>query len=797
MPASNDRTNQARTDAPLTRTPRLEARLVALRGRLVRSVLLHAAGSVLLVASGWILFAFLADWGLQVPRLVRLLHLGVLAALPLAAAWREGYRHLRRIPDRSGLAVLAERGTPGSDQLLVSAVQFQSRAADSSVGGKTGPGGGVTGSGGESGLESELIGRVLAQAEHRADEIDFDAALDARGPHRRFALGSVAALAVSVGLFALPGNYASIFIGRLLGGNQPWPQRTFLALELPVAERDGMVRIEGEVLRAQIARGTDLNVIVTAEGVIPGEVRLVFDDGRRTTLAGGARGVFRTRLPAMRESVGFYVVGGDDRDGLPRAEVEVLRPPDVTAVAIAVEPPPYSGLPREVFTDGGARALRGSRVTVAVRVDPPEVQGRVVLLPENRTIELTSQPMPGSENDDSFGLGFEFLAERDVRLRFELTDANGLSNPDPGLFAIDVVEDRAPEVQLAAPGRSNVETIAGGALPLRARIDDDFGVIDVSWRGRRSSEDDWSLGAPLAAVVLDESPLPGRPPRAVRVHQLLEVNDLLGEGDVDGAQLVIEVAATDNGQPPHEGVTPPVRLRVLRADEMLRRVQDRLAAARVDAAALAELQRERRGRVEDLLDGLTDDGLGSANLGAADERAVRSAINGQRRVRTDSQGLMRSLAAVTEMVLYARLDPKAEELLTELDRAQAERVERAFVEEPWRDLVAFRASSTVGQGGFAGHLVDLVELGLAVEGGVDEGLAALDRAELATSDSARRVALVEAVEAQSATLTRIEDLLDRLAEWDNFQSVLTLARDLLERQKAVRDRARRLATEER
>jgi hypothetical protein len=35
---------------------------------------------------------------------------------------------------------------------------------------------------------------------------------------------------------------------------------------------------------------------------------------------------------------------------------------------------------------------------------------------------------------------------------------------------------------------------------------------------------------------------------------------------------------------------------------------------------------------------------------------------------------------------------------------------------------------------------------------------------------------------------RVEALLAELAEWDNFQNVLTLARDILNRQKALRDR---------
>jgi len=51
-------------------------------------------------------------------------------------------------------------------------------------------------------------------------------------------------------------------------------------------------------------------------------------------------------------------------------------------------------------------------------------------------------------------------------------------------------------------------------------------------------------------------------------------------------------------------------------------------------------------------------------------------------------------------------------------------------------------------------------------------------------------ALLDAASAQRAALARIDELIARLAEWDNFQSVLNLARDILHRQKSLRDRTK-------
>jgi hypothetical protein len=48
--------------------------------------------------------------------------------------------------------------------------------------------------------------------------------------------------------------------------------------------------------------------------------------------------------------------------------------------------------------------------------------------------------------------------------------------------------------------------------------------------------------------------------------------------------------------------------------------------------------------------------------------------------------------------------------------------------------------------------------------------------------------LALAVERETRAQEHVAALLDRLAEWDNFQSILTLTRDILGRQKSIRDK---------
>ena len=98
--------------------------------------------------------------------------------------------------------------------------------------------------------------------------------------------------------------------------------------------------------------------------------------------------------------------------------------------------------------------------------------------------------------------------------------------------------------------------------------------------------------------------------------------------------------------------------------------------------------------------------------------------------------------------------------------------------------------------GLAGNLTQILGVAMAIsEEHAPQAAAELERAQNAVDMPSVRVALERAEAEQKLALGRIEDLLERLAEWDSFQSVLSLTRDLLERQSALRQRTQRFASE--
>jgi len=770
-------------DSPLTKTPALERALLRLRSRIRGLVFVHGIGTVLAVSSVWLVFAFLADWGLHVPRAVRLLHSAVVILLPAYFVWRELIRPLRKIPDRPGLALLLEREDPNLDELLVSATEFQLETGTPSG-------------------DPALIADVCREAETRVPSLSTRSILDPGAPALRMFAG-LTCVAITMTLFIKIPEHAGIFFDRLLGRQVAWPQRTKLDIEFP-----GLADVTrtDEWIDVRLAHGSDVPVLIRALGIAPEEVSLRVGDGSEVFLPQGNSSIYRHVFPALTHNLEFSFVGGDDQAGSPVVRLTVLQPPDIEGIAVRTTPPAYTGLPERIEFNRDVEALVGSEVEVFMLPTPADATGVARLLPENRTLELvpTDYPLAPSETLDADGevrtpkpgLRFRFEAERSVRFRFELTDDSGLTNPDPGLYAVSVIEDTPPTVQLHAPSRTDVETVAGGAIPLRVIANDDFGLVSLSWHVTESRDEANAHRGDLELEPLigAEPTAPGTPVTAARANALFDISALAGpEGATNGSTYNLEVQATDNRQPePGLGTSTSVRIRVVSTDELMRRVRDRLARVRTQANQLAELQTEKRQRVQELLEGLATDDL----LEAGDRRELSSALNGQRLVRGDANSLTQELAAVVETILYAGLDDQAGPLLIALHTRMQAASNRSFQTEIWRTLVDDYNRGQLGAAGLAGNLTGILGVALAISEDHTPGASdALERAQDTTDASTLHAELETAQREQGQALARVEDLLERLSEWDSFQSVLLLTRDILERQSNLRQRTQRFATE--
>lgn len=793
--------------ARLEATPALERVLARVGHALSTTIAVHGLATVVALTVGWIGWCWFADFVLRVPYAVRVVHLVAAVVVPCVATWHFVIRPWKRRPERAGLAMLVERSERSLGELFVSAVELQRSPRPSG--------------------DPERIREVLADAERRASALAATPEL-ARVVDRRPALvrGGLAALCVALCVFAATrsAEHTRIFFARLAGGTTAWPQRTHLFVSIPVAPERANVTVGATDIAVRVARGVDLPVLVRAEGVVPEEVVLALSGGEEIALSESSEGEFRAVLRALQEDFSFHVSGGDDPRGDKTVTVTVLEPPDLAGLAIRIVPPAYTGMPERLERDHDVRVPAGSKLAIAILPHPADAHGEARILPDDRAIELVPTPFPKTDEPNGPtepGLGFELVAEQSLRYRFRLTDATGLENPDPGLFAVEVAEDRPPEVEWIFPGRSDFETVRTGELRVVARAEDDFGLRSLAWRATRStlgasgasgaSQDatgdaDGSVGAELARLPAPPRSASAGAAATRREAALgtarLAVDALVPTGTelVDGEQLVLVVTAADDR--PDTGTaadekrwakSAALRVRIITDEEFLRRLQDRLSRVRVQVGELEELARAKQKRVSELIAALESDAPGSA----ASAGELAALLSGVRRVQVDADGVTRELAAITEGVLYARLEESAGALLELLDAANAQATSREFRAEVWRDLrVALGDGRAGAANGLAPALVGLVDSAREISH-VDFTTAAnrVAAASEAVDLDVVHAALLECATAQANGQAHIEELLARLVEWDDFQSVVSLAREILARQKSLLDRTRSSAQE--
>jgi hypothetical protein len=758
-------------------TPAIDKLLSRLRSRLVREVWIFGLGHTALALTLILLFAFLVDWTLHVPSGVRIVHLLMLILIPGFVLWRDLISRLRKLPDKSGLAVLVERAHPELKQVLVSAVELSNgdNIQDSEI-------------------DRELVDRVISEAEQLAPSLALRETSDPRRARTSFLLGTLGVLSAIL-TFGLQGDSTRIFFERIAGAGPSWPQRTYLVLEIPLAGELNSTRDE---LQLSVARGSDLPVVVRTEGRVPDEVTIHFDGGHEVLLGSAGRGVFRTLLRSVQEDISFHVTGGDDRDGTPNASIQVLQPPDVSTIVVQIVPPTYSGLPERLESDRDVSVLANSVVTVFMRPDPLEATGIARLLPRDEVHSLERRPFPrlGAEEEQApeqvDGLSFELIAQESLRYRFELVDETGLSNPDPGLFGIEVQADRAPQIELLSPTRGEIESVVGGALPLKALASDDFALSRLTWRSVATSSDT----EPHLEFELQETEpinpeeLSGRQGDRdlIFASRRIDVDELFGtQPPTEGEVFQIDVSAADNREPSHQETrSAPVRLRIVSADEFLRRTQDHLSRVRGKVDALATLMREKQNYTRDLIASLESD-----EPDRADSSGINTALSGARRVEGDARALSREVASIAEALLYSRIDSRADLMLTKLERRSLKYADRSFHAEPWLELRALQLDGRLGQADFADKLVEIVGVALEIsEIDAVEAINGLRRAQDLNDISAQYESLLSVSERQTKAQANVEQLLALLSEWDSYQSLLAATRDLLSRQKNLLERTR-------
>lgn len=755
--------------------PRSDAILAILdaqRRRIVSRLLLRGAGIVIAAVVGALVVYYVTDRGLSLPIGIRLLLTTAWVVLLVWLARRQLVWPLSLRLGESDVAVAIERRFPDLRERLISALQLAEMAAK-----KANP----------RDQSQAMIDQVVADASTAAASLRTDEFLTWRHVGRAWLAAGLALVIAAPGIITNR-EVVQVFLQRMFGADIAYPRQTTLVVELPRSDQDYRIERDGDRATLTMAAGSDLPVLVRADGVVPREVLLVLSGGRglpsqvTTAVRGGGR--FRHVFRRVADSFEFHARGGDDDRGDLLVSVNAVRPARVGSIRAALQFPEYTSRAPAVQEGGAIEALEGT--TVSLDVAPlGEVTGaRLIFQESGEVVELTATRV---EDDGGARTVYRggFAVRKTDRYQVELLSNDGLRNPQGSSYPVIAVADAPPSGQILTPQDDGLNAVLpNGIVALRALVRDDFRLTSVSAEvlvGDRSTPVIRTLGSAAElqqaqAVLTSLHPLPG----------------LLGDGVAvkEGESLTWNVVLIDNRAPEPRTTKLPARtLHVVGLGDLERRIAAHFRRVRTDVEKALELQEERRERLVALTGEI-------AKMTVQETNAALTAMQ-------VAQGRIQSLGGRVHLELMRSFNVH---LFNPMDDATplapfheryatfhlASSDARPFLPEFYRELAVDRAAKRIGS---LGKFLDRVLTMTASADAIAERLGpkCIQAFSAARGDRSQiDLRLGEAKAAQDQLVKELSDLLAQLDEWNEFQDVISTTRALRDHQRDVQSRTQTL-----
>ncbi len=454
---------EVRNDVPLEGA--IDSLLARLRRR-IRAYVWVDGLAVVLVAVGAAFWLSLAlDWLVEPPKPLRALLLaGCVGGLVYLVFRFLVARLIVRLRNRS-LALLLERRFGQFHDSLLTAVELAEEPEHA----------------------AEFNRAMLVRAHHdalsKATQVDVGQVFNTGPLMRRVSLA--AALVAAIGVFAVaaPSALGTWARRSLLLSDELWPRRTHLT-----------VAGFGNSDRVKIARGSDWDLLVKADAALGSEIPEIVEV-RYTTIDGAhgrenmsREGVVKPgetefqpyvyQFKSVLAPLGFYVAGGDDRQG--PYYLEVVDSPTIRNMTLRCEYPAYTRrTPRDIPVAGLMQVPSGTQVTILAESNKPLVAVQIDDVADEtapRTHRLDVAAEQGTPQEKfQFALG---RLDADKTLLFSLRDSDGIRSREAVRLTLSAVPDEPPQVNVALRGIGTAIT-PEARLPAVGEVTDDYGVASV------------------------------------------------------------------------------------------------------------------------------------------------------------------------------------------------------------------------------------------------------------------------------------------------------------------------------
>lgn len=760
-------------------TARLETSLKKLRNLYLTNGLFQIVLRLFIL----LVVLFLLDYSMALPRTVRAVLLVISLAYLLFSVWRLLLYPLRRAISVSDVALAVENRFPEYDGRLISAIQT-APLADA-----------------ELHNQSRLLFEAsLAQTHQALSSSRWDRLFNT-SRIRRAGWAGMGLVLLIVAFSAWQPALAGVGLARMMGGTAEWPRKTTLLVNI---ERDAaQCIIDGEadpsgVQTVIVAEGASLPVRITVEGRDPGEVEIVQDrEGDRrlgggsftTTAARRAKGHYQTRIRDIKSSMTFRARGGDDSGRGREVTVSVVALPEVSGTQVVYHYPEYLDLGEQTAQSTEIEAPEGTRVDLELTLTCPPHRAELVLITESVEKRFPLEPAA----DNPLVVRHGMAIERSGFYRIDLWNELEFQTLDSPVHSIICQRDEPPRIRLLSPRRKEIDVVPDGVVPFLSVAEDDYGLsrvgieYKVAGSGKQEIIDfaDGDLDAGL-----------GERQRISRHVIDLQMRQFaFDEGRrhlVERDSIIYSLFAIDKQPDEERGrtATGTCVIDIVSESEKIRLLTERQIRLRRDIKRLLTQQEERRARVAETLSDAESDGGDDA----LKEQTLLFLEMGQNQLSAGFGTATREFASLFNEYLFNRIDNStgaAALLARVLALREAAPPAEFFNPSLYAPIGEELERGAFGEMDVMERLFGMLDVSLTVSGELSPRAAGhLAAAVVAAEKETKTARLTEALEDQQRIVDLLRHLLERIAEWEDFQELLQMMRDIVDDQENLNKRTR-------
>jgi hypothetical protein len=220
-----------------------------------------------------------------------------------------------------------------------------------------------------------------------------------------------------------------------------------------------------------VLRGTPVVIRAKTMGNVPERLMLsIWPEGPKEAIhlkmEPEGEGVFTYPMGSVLSSFSYQAYHGSAAS--PVYDIRVVDPPEVAKLKLILIPPYYTGLPREMSSEGHIEALKGTLVNLEAQATKVVTEGRMVLNQGSQfVLKVEGDRLKGS-------LPIFHPGTYSIRVKDEL----GFENLSPAQYEIRIIPDRDPEGKIISPGQ-DLEVSGNEVIPVLYTAKDDFGITSV------------------------------------------------------------------------------------------------------------------------------------------------------------------------------------------------------------------------------------------------------------------------------------------------------------------------------